>query len=251
MPTPPISLQPACIPGSSSAPWALPNAQPRWSPSLSPTQGMQRPPSASMPSGTGSCHDHPPRSLHRLCASIPGALPPSAPRTPPGPQRHPPVPQRALWPPPLSVPQWWRAPPRPSCLWPPALSPVPAAYKPAVASAPPGETASRAALAPPLSRPRDPPPLSPRASPPRGPRPVHRLVSRPHAPRHSRPLHRHRPPWVPACPAPLWTPAPVPPPPPLQRAWRWTRTGPHDLATLSSPLLCPCESPLPPCPCAL
>ena len=77
-----------------------------------------------------SCHDHPPRDLHRLGTRLLGALPPAAPRTPQSHQRPPTVPQWALWSQPVSVPNVWRAPPRAPCLWQPPLSPVPAAYNP-------------------------------------------------------------------------------------------------------------------------
>jgi hypothetical protein len=94
IPTPPLCAPPACIPGSSSAPWGIPNSQRRWSPAPSPTKGRKRPPSAATPAGTGSCHDHPPRYLPRLCARVPCACSPPPHRAPPGHQCHPTGPKR-------------------------------------------------------------------------------------------------------------------------------------------------------------
>jgi len=127
MPPPPICSKRACILGSSSATWGTPNSKLPWSIYTSPTKAMKMPLSASMPSGTGSCHDRPARYLHHLCGSVPGALPPSAPRPPQGQQRQPTVPQRTLRSQPLSMLQGWRAAPRQAFLWQPPLSPGSAA----------------------------------------------------------------------------------------------------------------------------
>jgi hypothetical protein len=97
------------------------------------------------------------------------SAPPPAPRPPPGPQCQPTLPTRILWPPPVSVPALWGTTPRAPCLWQLPLSPGSATYNPAGALPPPGNTAARAALPAPLSRPRDAPPLPPLTATPRVP----------------------------------------------------------------------------------
>src|SRR5262249_42487597 len=140
---------------------------------------------------------------------------------------------------------------RPACLWQPPLSPVSAAYNPAMAPAPPGPTTARAALAPHLYRPRGPTPVSPLASTLRVPRHVHRFGGSPQTARSSAALHRHALPRLSRLPAHLGPAAPVPSPHSLYRPGWWPLRGPHDLAPLQSQLLCACASPLPHLPCAL
>src|SRR5262249_33933889 len=116
-----------------------------------------------------------------------------------------------LRPEPLSVPHLWGTPPRQSCLWQPPLSPVSAAYNPAVARTPPGQTATRAARPAHWHPSYDLASLHPPAPTPRVPRDAAGVCHGPHAAGHGRRVHRDGPPGVHRCPAPLGQATAVPP----------------------------------------
>jgi hypothetical protein len=153
LPTPPLCAKLAATSASASVPWDPLDSQPPWSLCLGRTKVMRMPRRASSLSGTGACHDHPPRYRGRLCQRVSRPRPSSASLPSKARTRHAKLAQRPLWPPPLAGPNLWGVAPRPALVRPPALSPGSAAYNPAVAPHTTSHTAPRPLLPPLLHRP--------------------------------------------------------------------------------------------------